>query len=232
MKLENTVKASIILSAGIVVASLFIGEAAKDMKSNERYVTVKGLAEREVKANKVIWPIAFNDVSNDLNSLYESIESKNKTIVDYLKKNGVKDSEISVASPSVFDRMAQSYVSENVKVRYQISEVITVTSSDVDKIMKLMSKQPEMLRLGIAVGTNYENRVQYLYTSLNELKPEMIEEATKNARQVADKFAEDAECNLGSIKYANQGQFSITEDMNTPHIKKIRVVTTVDYFLK
>ena len=87
MKLENTVKASIILSAGIVVASLFIGEAAKDMKSNERYVTVKGLAEREVKANKVIWPIAFNDVSNDLNSLYESIESKNKTIVDYLKKN-------------------------------------------------------------------------------------------------------------------------------------------------
>lgn len=232
MKLENTVKASIILSAGIVVASLFIGEAAKDMKSNERYVTVKGLAEREVKANKVIWPIAFNDVSNDLNSLNESIESKNKTIVDYLKKNGVKDSEISVASPSVFDRMAQSYVSENVKVRYQISEVITVTSSDVDKIMKLMSKQSEMLRLGIAVGTNYENRVQYLYTSLNELKPEMIEEATKNARQVADKFAEDAECNLGSIKYANQGQFSITEDMNTPHIKKIRVVTTVDYFLK
>lgn len=232
MKLENTVKASIILSAGIVVASLFIGEATKDMKSNERYVTVKGLAEREVKANKVIWPIAFNDVSNDLNSLYESIESKNKTIVDYLKKNGVKDSEISVASPSVFDRMAQSYVSENVKVRYQISEVITVTSSDVDKIMKLMSKQSEMLRLGIAVGTNYENRVQYLYTSLNELKPEMIEEATKNARQVADKFAEDAECNLGSIKYANQGQFSITEDMNTPHIKKIRVVTTVDYFLK
>ncbi len=232
MKLENTVKASIILSAGIVVASLFIGVAAKDMKSNERYVTVKGLAEREVKANKVIWPIAFNDVSNDLNSLYESIESKNKTIVDYLKKNGVKDSEISVASPSVFDRMAQSYVSENVKVRYQISEVITVTSSDVDKIMKLMSKQSEMLRLGIAVGTNYENRVQYLYTSLNELKPEMIEEATKNARLVADKFAEDAECNLGSIKYANQGQFSITEDMNTPHIKKIRVVTTVDYFLK
>ena len=232
MKLENTVKASIILSAGIVVASLFIGEAAKDMKSNERYVTVKGLAEREVKANKVIWPIAFNDVSNDLNSLYESIESKNKTIVDYLKKNGVKDSEISVASPSVFDRMAQSYVSENVKVRYQISEVITVTSSDVDKIMKLMSKQSEMLRLGIAVGTNYENRVQYLYTSLNELKPEMIEEATKNARQVADKFAEDAECDLGSIKYANQGQFSITEDSNTPHIKQIRVVTTVDYFLK
>ena len=232
MKVDNLVKSAVILSIGIVIASVFIAHAASEMKSNERYVTVKGLAEREVKANKVIWPIAFNDVSNNLNSLYESIESKNKTIVDYLKKNGIKDSEINISSPSVFDRMAQSYVADNVTVRYQISQVITVTSTDVDKVMKLMSKQSEMLKLGIAVGSNYENRVQYLYTSLNDLKPEMIEEATKNARQVADKFAEDAECDLGSIKYANQGQFSITEGSNTPHIKQIRVVTTVDYFLK
>ena len=220
MKVDNLVKSAVILSIGIVIASVFIARAASEMKSNERYVTVKGLAEREVKANKVIWPIAFNDVSNNLNSLYESIESKNKTIVDYLKKNGIKDSEINISSPSVFDRMAQSYVADN------------VTATDVDKVMKLMSKQSELLKLGIAVGSNYENRVQYLYTSLNDLKPEMIEEATKNARQVADKFAEDAECDLGSIKYANQGQFSITEDSNTPHIKQIRVVTTVDYFLK
>ena len=167
MKVDNLVKSAVILSIGIVIASVFIARAASEMKSNERYVTVKGLAEREVKANKVIWPIAFNDVSNNLNSLYESIESKNKTIVDYLKKNGIKDSEINISSPSVFDRMAQSYVADNVTVRYQISQVITVTSTDVDKVMKLMSKQSEMLKLGIAVGSNYENRVQYLYTSLN-----------------------------------------------------------------
>lgn len=114
MKVDNLVKSAVILSIGIVIASVFIAHAASEMKSNERYVTVKGLAEREVKANKVIWPIAFNDVSNNLNSLYESIESKNKTIVDYLKKNGIKDSEINISSPSVFDRMAQSYVADNV----------------------------------------------------------------------------------------------------------------------
>lgn len=232
MKVDNLVKSALILAVGIVIASIFIARAASDMKSNERYVTVKGLAEREVKADKVIWPIVFNDVSNDLGSLYESIDSKTKTIVGYLKKNGIKDSEISISSPSVFDRMAQSYVADNVTVRYQISQVITVTSTDVDKVMDLMSKQSEMLKLGIAVGSSYENRVQYLYTSLNKLKPEMIEEATKNARQVAQKFAKDAECDLGSIKFANQGQFSISEDSNTPHIKQIRVVTTVDYFLK
>ena len=118
MKVDNLVKSAVILSIGIVIASVFIAHAASEMKSNERYVTVKGLAEREVKANKVIWPIAFNDVSNNLNSLYESIESKNKTIVDYLKKNGIKDSEINISSPSVFDRMAQSYVADNVTVRY------------------------------------------------------------------------------------------------------------------
>ena len=113
--------------------------------------------------------------------------------------------------------------------------VIIVCTSDVDEVLALMSRQSELLKKGIvtAGGNQWENPVEFKYEGLNGIKPEMIEEATKNAREAAEKFAKDSESRLGKIKTANQGTFTIADrDSNTPHIKKVRVVTSVIYYLK
>lgn len=231
--MEDIIK-PIILSIGIIVGCFTIGSAIQTYAYKDRSVQVKGLSEREVLADKVIWPLPFNEVGNDMLSLTQSIESKQNTIISFLKEHGVTDDEIICPAPSILDRKAQQWGPDNVHERYQTSCVITVVSTDVKKIMAIMQLQQELLRKGIAVGGNSYDvpQTQYLYTSLNDLKPSMVEEATRNARQVAEKFAADADCSLGSIRNASQGQFSITEEPTTPHIKKVRVVTTIDYYLK
>jgi hypothetical protein len=137
-----------------------------------------------------------------------------------------------MSAPTVTDREAQSYTPENIKYRYQVESVITVVSSQVEKVMQLMNSQAELMKQGIAIGEDYRYQTQFEFTQLNELKPQMIEEATRNARAVAQKFADDSKSKLGGIRRANQGQFSISSDSNTPQLKRVRVVTTVDYFLK
>ena len=136
-----------------------------------------------------------------------------------------------MAPPEVIDLQAERYYSsENKPYRYNVTSVITVTSRDVDKVRRLMAKQTELLKQGIAIGNNF---VSYEFTGLNDIKPQMIEEATKNARAAAEKFAKDSNSKLGKIRSASQGQFSIYDrDANTPYIKSVRVVTTVNYSLE
>ena len=129
--------------------------------------------------------------------------------------------------------MANSYSNENVRYRYNVTNVIVVTSSKVDKIRKLIDAQTELLKQGVALTEDYEYQTTYEYTDLNSIKPEMIAEATRNAREAANKFAADSDSRLGKIKTATQGQFSITDrDQYTPYIKNIRIVTYVDYYLE
>ena len=205
-----------------------------DYSDQDRIVTVKGLAEREVVANKVVWPLLYKDIGNDLATLYDNMNKKSKAIVAFLKEKGISDNEISIAPPEVIDMEAERYNSNNVTYRYNATSVITVTSSQVDKVRALMSEQAELLKQGIAiVGGDYRFNVNYEFTNLNEIKPAMIEEATRNARTAAEKFAKDSDSRLGKIRNASQGQFSITNrDENTPYIKTVRVVTTVKYYLK
>ena len=139
-----------------------------------------------------------------------------------------------INAPEIIDMKAERYSSQESTYRYNVTSVITVTSDKVDLIRKLISSQGELLKQGVAITSgDYRYNVQYEYTGLNKIKPQMIEEATKNARQAAEKFAEDSDSKLGKIRKANQGQFSITDrDANTPYIKKVRVVTTIDYSLE
>ena len=129
-----------------------------------------------------------------------------------------------------------SYSSEQVRYRYKANCVVTVVSKNVDLVRKLVTKQAELMRQGVTiVGNEYDegSSVSYEFTGLNEIKPEMIAEATRNARKTAEQFAEDSESELGKIKTADQGQFSIEDrDQNTPWLKNIRVVTTVVYYLE
>ena len=227
----KTISAAI-LSAGIIILGIFIKAGLDNFADRDRFVTVKGLAEREVMSNKVVWPLPYKCVSNDMQQLYDEIEKNKEIVVTFLKEGGISDSEIIVSAPAVTDRLAQSYIPDNVKFRYQAEAVITVISPQVEKVIELMGKQIELMKDGIIISDEYNYQTQFEYTALNDIKPEMVEEATRNARAVAQKFAEDSDCKLGNIRQATQGQFSITSDETTPQIKNIRVVTTVKYELK
>jgi hypothetical protein len=223
-----------ILAVGICILGWSLNAGINSFKDKERVVSVKGLAEMEVPANKIVWPLMFKDLGDDLPSLYNSINTKNKAIVGFLKSNSISPEEMSVSAPEILDLQAERYSANAPAYRYNATSVITVTSNDVDKVRKLMSEQAELLKQGIAItGGDYRYNVSYEYTKLNEIKPAMIEEATRNARMAAEKFAKDSDSKLGKIRDAYQGQFTITDrDSNTPYIKNVRVVTTVNYYLK
>jgi Uncharacterized protein conserved in bacteria len=224
-----------ILAIGLALLGTVLKNGIDNVAFKDRFVSVKGLAEKEVMADKVVWPIAYKDVGNDMVALYNNIQNKNKAIVGFLKSKGVQNAEIDIASPQVLDLQADRYNNNRSPYRYNVTSVITVTSKDVKKVRQIMSQQLELLRQGIAIasGSDYQYNPVYSFRGLNSLKPKMIEEATKNARAVADKFANDSGSRLGKIQSASQGQFSIDDrDANTPYIKEIRVVTTVNYYLK
>ena len=220
------------IMTGLIVMGMFIMKGLRSIADRDQYVTVKGLAEREVLADKVVWPLPFKCVSNDMQQLYNEIEKNNNIVVWFLKDGGITEDEINISAPAVTDRLAQSYVPDNIKFRYQAEAVITVTSSQVEKVIDLMKKQVNLMKQGVIISNEYNYNISFEYTSLNDIKPEMVEEATRNARAVAQKFAEDSGSNLGKIRQATQGQFSISSDETTPQIKNIRVVTTVKYALE
>ena len=226
---------AIILSIGLLLLGVFIERGFSEFAGRDRSVNVKGLAEMEVPADKVTWPLVYKSLGNDLNALYEEIKRSNRTITEFLKEKGLTDKEISINAPVIVDMKAERYGNnQDSPYRYNVTTVITVTSIKVDLVRGLITEQGELLKRGIAITTgDYQYNIQYEYTGLNTIKPQMIEEATKNARQAAEKFAKDSESTLGKIRHANQGQFSISDrDPNTPHIKKVRVVTTIDYSLE
>lgn len=223
-----------LVALGMLFAGLFIKQGISSFADKDRTVNVKGLAEMEVPADKVTWPLVYKSLGNDLQSLYDNINKSNATIMAFLLEKGIAENEISINAPEIIDMKAERYNNQEIQYRYNVTSIITVTSDKVDLVRGLISEQGELLKRGIAITSgDYRYNVQYEYTGLNKIKPQMIEEATKNARQAAEKFAEDSESELGKIKKAYQGQFSISDrDANTPYIKKVRVVTTIDYSLE
>lgn len=219
---------------GLGYASYNFSSTLINIKAMDRTVTVKGLAEKEVKANIAIWPIQFNQVDNDLPSLYKSMQAKTDIIVQFLHKQGFTDSDITISQPSIDDRQAQGYDSGNIKFRYSAQVTISLYTSKVDLLLATQNKMVQLVKDGIAISNqSYGARPEFLYTGLNSIKPQMVQAATQNAREVALKFAKDSDSSLGKIKTASQGQFSISpRDSNTPYIKKVRVVSTLTYYLK
>lgn len=225
---------AIILSAGIAILGLCIEGGIDNFTNKDRKVVVKGLAEKEVQADKVTWPIVSKQLGNNLPQLYQNIGNTQATIIRFLKNGGVGDKEISVNAPAVVDLNADQYSNNQKGYRYNITSIITVTSRDVAKVRALIARQGELLKDGIAiVSGDYDNRVRYEYVSFKSMKPKMMEEAIANAETTARQFANSSKSNLGKIVSADQGQFSIDDrDSNTPYIKKVRVVTTVTYSLR
>lgn len=233
----RSVTASVILAVGIAGGFALLGSnissGIESFVNRDRIVTVKGLSERQVKADRVIWPVGFRELGDDLQDVYGRIEKRKDQVVAFLKEAGLTDVEIEVASPQVTDAQAEMYANQKSRYRYSMTQTVTVSSDKVDLVRDLLVRQSDLIKAGVTLVGDYSWRTSFQFTGLNTVKPAMIEEATKNARASAEKFAQDSGSSLGKIRRANQGQFSITDrDSNTPYIKSVRVVTTVEYFLK
>lgn len=221
---------SALVAVAVVILGLTLKAGIDNIAYRDREVTVRGLAEREVKADLVTWPITYSLAGNDLMTVYQKVNTNNEIIVKFLTSNGIPREEISVNPPDTYDRASNRYGSDSFNYNYAISCTVTVTTRQVDKVRELLARQSDLLKEGIPFSNSYIN---YQFTGLNNIKPEMIAEATKNARAAAQQFAADSESHVGKIKTASQGQFSIDDsDSSTPFIKKVRVVSTIVYYLE
>ncbi len=225
-----------IISLAIVIAGYLVGNMHIKARRYERSVQVKGLAEREVKADLAVWPIQISLAGNNLNELKSQLDAQKKEVVNFFKAQGFSEEEISTGVTNIQDLRTDLYRGDQQYLEFPYVAVInlTIRTKEINKLRKALSESLELISKGILLGSkNSWAPIEYIYTQLNNIKPSMVEEATKNAREVAEKFALDSGSKVGKIKSANQGIFSITDrDQNTPEIKNVRVVSTIHYFLE
>lgn len=231
---NKSILCSALIALSIVVLGFCIKGGIDNFANKDRKVAVKGLAEKEVDADKVTWPIVSKEIGNELPDLYTRLGNTQAKIKKFLINNGIKADEISVNAPKVIDQNADQYSDNRRVYRYNITSVITVTSNNVKLVRSIIARQGELLKEGIAiVDGGWDNPIKYEYVSFRNMKPKMMEEAIANAEKTAEQFAENSKSKLNKIVSADQGQFSIEDrDQNTPYIKKVRVVTTIVYSLK
>lgn len=219
--------------AAIILASGFVC-AVKRFKDADRVVVVRGLAEKDVEANLVIWSITWTVTSNDLKELSQTLTRQSREIQGYLRGRKIAANEIEVRPAGIRDLTADSYNQQQLAFRYSAKGNLAVKTSNVAGVKAALAGMDQLLAKGIVFGdSGYITMPEYSYTDLNKIKPEMIAAATKNAREAAQKFAQDSDSKPGKIKRATQGLFEIfSRDALTPEQKTVRVVTTVEYSLE
>lgn len=231
---NNSIISAALIALGIVILGWCVKSGIDNFANKDRKVNVKGLAEQEVEADKVTWPIVSKELGNDLPELYNRIGATQSKIKAFLLRSGIKENELTVNAPQVIDLNAEQYSNNTKPYRYIITSVITVTSNNVKQVRAIIARQGDLLKEGVAiVDGGYDNPIKYEFVSFKEMKPKMMQEAIENAEKTAQQFAKNSHSKLNKIVSADQGQFSIDDrDSNTPYIKKVRVVTTVTYSLK
>lgn len=229
--MKQNILAGACVALGLTLAGLFIYCGISKFANKDRAVTVKGLSTREVEADHAVWPLSYGWNGNDLPALYAQLERVTDRVKKHLLALGFEESDIRQGNISVSDNWSNYYGDHRPEYKYTLNTSLIVSTDKVKLVVASQGKEASLLKEGIIVKTEQWN-LDYQYNGLPELKPSMIEEATQNARAVAQKFADDAQCSLGSIRRASQGQFSIESDEYQPWVKHVRVVTTVDYFLE
>lgn len=236
---------------GLAMQAIFLGRSFERFRKEDRTISVKGFSEKEVKADFAVWSIRTRVAGNDLEMGSRSIDEAKNKVVAFLLKNGVKPSEIVQKDLVVNDRKAQEYsnYNESSGFRYIIDKTIQVRSGNVDNIQKLTRMTDELLKVGVLLTNSNEyggSSVKYIFTKLNEIKPDMLSEATMNARNAAIRFADESKTKLGKMKRASQGVFSILDRdeslSGTPEggygsgtndvYKRVRVVVNVEYSIE
>jgi uncharacterized protein len=233
------------LALGLIVGAWVLGSEIKATRLSDRYVSVKGLMERKVKSDLALWPLTYKEAGDDLATLYAKTEGDKKTVLQFLADQGLEASEIELGVVRVVDTQANEYGgNERAPHRYIVEQEITVRTSRVDQVAAAAQKTIQLLQKGIVLSGNPGQGLVYKFTALNSIKPDMITEATRNARAAADRFASDSGSKVGSIRQANQGIFSIlpadqasdpgdagSNNGDSSMMKTVRVVTSIDYYL-
>jgi len=229
--MKSNLLAGALIAMGLCIGGMFIYLGISKFANKDRAVSVKGLSTREVEADYAVWPLSYAWSGNDLPALYTQLETVTARVKQHLLAQGFEENDIRQGSISVNDNWSDYYGNHRPEYKYTLSTSLIVSTDKVQLVVASQGKEAELLKEGIIVKSEKWN-LDYQFNGLPELKPSMIEEATQNARAVAQKFADDAQCSLGSIRRASQGQFSIESDEYQPWVKRVRVVTTVDYFLE
>ncbi|HET9184241.1 MAG TPA: SIMPL domain-containing protein [Candidatus Angelobacter sp.] len=238
----------LLIAIGLIVGGWLLGSQIKATRLADRYVTVKGLVERTVKSDLASWPLSYTEAGDVLSQVYGKSEEDKHVIMDFLKQQGIQPKEIELGSIQVVDNQATQYGGPNRPPhRYLITQGITVRSVRVEQIAAAAQKMMQLVQKGIVLSGNGE--VTYKFNGLNSIKPDMITEATRTARAAAGRFASDSGSKVGAIRQANQGVFSILaadqgsdtgesvyggadQGADSSLMKKVRVVTTVQYYLE
>jgi hypothetical protein len=236
--MQRNTLAALLLGAlvgmGIASAGWFTAGALRQVRESQRFVTVKGLAEREVDADLAIWPVTFKDTGDDLSELQRRADAKREVVAGFLVEAGFPREELSFAVPRIQDRQTENMGQPGRPSgpRYLEQATVIVRSRNVAAVKRAMDRSGQLVGRGVMLAQDWENRPQFLFTGLNAIKPEMIEQATVSAREAAAKFAKDSGSRVGKIRTASQGLFTVSDrDPNSPERKVVRVVTTVEYFL-
>jgi uncharacterized protein len=247
MKDERIIILSVALIVGLAIGSAILGRSLKRFKSEDRFISVKGFSEREVKSDLVVWTIKTRVANNDLGEGSKSIEEAKNKVIEFLTRNNIKMDEIIQKDLIVNDKKAQEFGSQiGDSYRFIIDKIIQVRSADVDNIQKVSRMTDELLKAGVVISNRneYEGSVKFFFTKLNEIKPDMLSEATRNAKEAAVQFAKESDTTLGDLRKATQGLFSIIDRDNflsgqteygmsgSDLYKKVRVVVNVDYAIR
>ncbi|MBI3888199.1 SIMPL domain-containing protein [Candidatus Nomurabacteria bacterium] len=224
--MENTKnKSFLIISAVLLVFSVIFFLSARAFSDQGKYVEVKGLSEKIVKADVAIWSVSFDDKSNDIDSLYKSIEKDTLAIQTFLKTKGFDDSEINIAPVNIYQDTYKDAV-----FRYNANTQLSVYTKKVDLVKSSSKETLSLVKQGVTLN---QNSINFEFSDINSVKPEMLAEAIKNAKDSAAQFAKESGSGLGSVARGNQGVFDITDkDPGSPEYKKIRVVSTLRFLLK
>lgn len=231
---SNNFMAGIFVAVSLVAGAWILGSAVRDFKSYDRYVSVRGFSEQEIRADLAYWPVSFSAAGNDLQQVQKDLDRAADEVLAFLGRHGLDDAEISVAAPRITDQHSYG-VSEQHRPanRFTAQGVITVRTGRVAEVKKAMASAGELVSGGVVLIHSYEFQPRFEFTGLAEIKPGMIAEATRDARNAARQFAHDSGSRVGAIRRASQGLFTIEDrDQFTPEIKRVRVVTGIDYFLE
>ncbi len=239
---------ALLIALGLIVGGWLLGVQIKNTRLADRYITVKGLVERSVKSDLALWPLSYKEAGDDLTALYAKTEADKKVIMDFLQEQTIQPNEIELGVIRVVDTQANEYGGgTRAPHRYIVEQQITVRTPRVDVVATAAQKTLQLLQKGIVLSGNQGQGLAYKFTGLNSIKPDMITEATRNARAAADRFASDSGSKVGTIRQANQGVFSILPadqssgtgeagdtgfNADASLKKTVRVVTTVQYYLK
>jgi len=230
---------ALILGVAAMIAALFVGNGLTDLGTGDRYVTVKGLAEREVTADTALWPLRFVASGETLNEAQSNARDSHDAVLEFLKRQDIKPEAVELQKLSVKDTGADPYQRGDVEQKFIINQTLTVRSHNVERVRKAAQAVSELVDAGVVLSSDYgASGPSYLFSRLNEIKPEMIAKATAAARESAEQFARDANAEVGELRRANQGVFQIRARDQAAGMsqtqqaeKTVRVVTTIDYYL-